>query len=266
MAVGSAQGHAERCASTTRWRFVLGLPLSVGSGLIASLLFRRHAGAVEHSPRPVECIAVPQPLQQHAARGATPPIRLLPARYPAVASSPCRCSPAPERGTCFHCMPVRSTSRMPAYEACVSTCVRRVRADRRPPGLHARPARPPRVRRRDDRHRRDGTAARPLPARDAAARRRASAIGIPRTSSPACVAIGSASSVADKAIDRTAFDLWIETQLAPTLSRGDIVILDNLAVHKSAKAARILEDHGAWFLFLPPYSRTSTRSRWPLPS
>jgi transposase len=60
--------------------------------------------------------------------------------------------------------------------------------------------------------------------------------------------------IVDKAMDRAAFDLWIETQLAPTLAPGDIVILDNLAVHKSAKAARILKDVGAWLLFLPPYS------------
>lgn len=52
-------------------------------------------------------------------------------------------------------------------------------------------------------------------------------------------------------------DTYIETQLAPTLSRGDVVILDNLAVHKSKKAAEILQDHGAWFLFLPPYSSIS---------
>ena len=55
-------------------------------------------------------------------------------------------------------------------------------------------------------------------------------------------------------MDRIAFDLYVETQLAPTLSKGDIVILDNLAVHKSAHAARCLADRGAWFLFLPPYS------------
>jgi transposase len=60
--------------------------------------------------------------------------------------------------------------------------------------------------------------------------------------------------IVDKAVDRVAFDLWIETQLAPTLTPGDIVVLDNLAVHKSAKAAHILRDRGAWFLFLPPYS------------
>lgn len=57
-----------------------------------------------------------------------------------------------------------------------------------------------------------------------------------------------------KAINRQIFDTWVETQLAPTLSKGDIVVLDNLAVHKSAKAAARLREIGARFLFLPPYS------------
>lgn len=60
--------------------------------------------------------------------------------------------------------------------------------------------------------------------------------------------------IVDGAMNRTAFDLWVETQLAPTLQRGDLVILDNLQVHKSAKAAAILKEKGAWFLFLPAYS------------
>lgn len=55
-------------------------------------------------------------------------------------------------------------------------------------------------------------------------------------------------------MDRLAFDLYVETQLAATLSQGDIVILDNLAVHKSDRTARCLAERGAWFLFLPPYS------------
>lgn len=55
-------------------------------------------------------------------------------------------------------------------------------------------------------------------------------------------------------INREFFDLYIETQLAPSLHKGDVVILDNLAAHKSPKAAAILKDIGAWFLFLPPYS------------
>ena len=32
----------------------------------------------------------------------------------------------------------------------------------------------------------------------------------------------------DGAMDRVAFDLYVETQLAPTLQRGEVVILDNL--------------------------------------
>ena len=60
--------------------------------------------------------------------------------------------------------------------------------------------------------------------------------------------------IINRPMNRAAFDTYIETQLAPTLSCGDVVILDNLAVHKSKRAAEILHDHGAWFLFLPPYS------------
>jgi transposase len=60
--------------------------------------------------------------------------------------------------------------------------------------------------------------------------------------------------ILDGPITRSAFDTYIETQLAPTLSKGDIVILDNLAVHKSEKAAQCLKRQGAWFLFLPAYS------------
>jgi len=56
------------------------------------------------------------------------------------------------------------------------------------------------------------------------------------------------------AINRAIFDTYIETQLAPTLSPGDVVILDNLSSHKSPQAERILHARGARFLFLPPYS------------
>lgn len=60
--------------------------------------------------------------------------------------------------------------------------------------------------------------------------------------------------IVDRPMNRAMFDLWVETQLAPTLEAGDVVILDNLAAHKSAKAEAILRKRGAWFLFLPPYS------------
>lgn len=60
--------------------------------------------------------------------------------------------------------------------------------------------------------------------------------------------------VVDKPMNRAIFETYIETQLAPIVKPGDVVILDNLASHKSEKAAAILKQRGAWFLFLPPYS------------
>lgn len=56
------------------------------------------------------------------------------------------------------------------------------------------------------------------------------------------------------AMDRQAFNTYIETQLAPTLQPGDVVILDNLSVHKSAHAEAVVRQRGAWMLFLPQYS------------
>jgi len=55
-------------------------------------------------------------------------------------------------------------------------------------------------------------------------------------------------------MNRAAFDAYIETQLAPELQPGDVVILDNLSSHKSPRAAELLKAKGAWFLCLPPYS------------
>lgn len=60
--------------------------------------------------------------------------------------------------------------------------------------------------------------------------------------------------VLDGPMNAAAFNTYVETQLAPTLTRGDVVILDNLSSHKSETAAECLREKGAWFLFLPPYS------------
>lgn len=60
--------------------------------------------------------------------------------------------------------------------------------------------------------------------------------------------------VVNAPMNRVIFDTYIETQLAPQVREGDVVILDNLAAHKSQKAEDILRAKGAWFLFLPPYS------------
>ena len=56
------------------------------------------------------------------------------------------------------------------------------------------------------------------------------------------------------AMDGDAFDTYVETQLAPILAPGTVVILDNLSTHRSPRAATALKARGCWFLFLPPYS------------
>ena len=58
--------------------------------------------------------------------------------------------------------------------------------------------------------------------------------------------------IIDAPMNRKIFETYVETQLAPTLQPGDVVILDNLSSHKSEKAKAMLRKRGAWFLFLPP--------------
>ena len=40
----------------------------------------------------------------------------------------------------------------------------------------------------------------------------------------------------------------------PTLRRGDVVVLDNLAAHKHPEVRQAIEQAGAQLRFLPPYS------------
>lgn len=60
--------------------------------------------------------------------------------------------------------------------------------------------------------------------------------------------------VVDGAMDGEKFDTYVRTQLAPTLNPGDVVIWDNLNVHKSPRAAAAIAERKAWILFLPRYS------------
>jgi transposase len=56
------------------------------------------------------------------------------------------------------------------------------------------------------------------------------------------------------AVDSKVFESYIEHFLTPTLERGQIVVMDNLSVHKSKRVERLIEETGATLLFLPPYS------------
>lgn len=60
--------------------------------------------------------------------------------------------------------------------------------------------------------------------------------------------------VIDGAINGEAFDTYVITQLVPLLKPGDVVVWDNLNVHKSPRAADAIRARGAWVLFLPRYS------------
>ena len=55
-------------------------------------------------------------------------------------------------------------------------------------------------------------------------------------------------------MDGEAFAAYVTQVLLPELEPGTVVILDNLATHKNAAAAKAMREAGCWFLFLPPYS------------
>ena len=65
---------------------------------------------------------------------------------------------------------------------------------------------------------------------------------------------GSMPFVIDGPINGEMFLLYVETQLAPTLSPGDVVIMDNLGSHKGKAARAAVRSRGAHLIFLPPYS------------
>ena len=60
--------------------------------------------------------------------------------------------------------------------------------------------------------------------------------------------------VLDGPLTTAAFRAYGAQFLVPTLYPGDLVILDNLAVHKDPVSAQHIEQAGARLVFLPPYS------------
>jgi transposase len=63
-----------------------------------------------------------------------------------------------------------------------------------------------------------------------------------------------APAVFDGPIDTATFLAYVEQVLVPTLRPGDVVVLDNLAVHKQPAVRTAIERVGAHLRFLPPYS------------
>ena len=63
-----------------------------------------------------------------------------------------------------------------------------------------------------------------------------------------------APAVFDGPIDSPTFLAYVEQVLVPTLRPGDVVVLDNLALHKQPEVRTAIEEVGAQIRFLPPYS------------
>jgi transposase len=53
---------------------------------------------------------------------------------------------------------------------------------------------------------------------------------------------------------RAAFEAYVERVLAPKLSPGQVVVMDNLSAHKGGRVGELLEGAGCEVVYLPPYS------------
>lgn len=60
--------------------------------------------------------------------------------------------------------------------------------------------------------------------------------------------------ILEGAVDTLAFETYVEQVLAPSLRPGQVVVLDNLSVHKGARVRQAIEARGCQVLFLPAYS------------
>jgi transposase len=60
--------------------------------------------------------------------------------------------------------------------------------------------------------------------------------------------------VLDGAMNGEAFIAYVEQVLVPELSKGDVVVMDNLPAHKVTGVRKAIERAGARLIYLPPYS------------
>jgi transposase len=66
-------------------------------------------------------------------------------------------------------------------------------------------------------------------------------------------AVGESVSI-EGATDSELFETYVERLLAPTLSSGQVVVLDALGAHRTHRVRELVEARGADLLFVPPYS------------
>ena len=63
-----------------------------------------------------------------------------------------------------------------------------------------------------------------------------------------------ASMIIEGSVNAVAFEAYVEHILAPSLLKGQIVVLDNLSVHKGTRVRDLIEARGCELRFLPAYS------------
>ncbi len=56
------------------------------------------------------------------------------------------------------------------------------------------------------------------------------------------------------ATDAEVFETYVERLLAPSLSEGQVVVMDKLGAHRTKKVRELIEARGADLVFLPSYS------------
>ena len=56
------------------------------------------------------------------------------------------------------------------------------------------------------------------------------------------------------ATDARAFEAYVEHFLAPSLTEGQVVVMDNLGVHRPKRIRELIEARGAELVFVPSYS------------
>ena len=56
------------------------------------------------------------------------------------------------------------------------------------------------------------------------------------------------------ATTKAVFETYVERVLAPALSPGRIVVMDNLSSHKGSRIRELIERRGCELMYLPPYS------------
>jgi transposase len=62
------------------------------------------------------------------------------------------------------------------------------------------------------------------------------------------------SMVVEGATDAAAFEAYVEHFLAPSLTEGQVVVMDNLGAHQPKRIRELIEARGAEMVYLPSYS------------